>query len=150
MSEILLMDFADRMNEIMPEIIKEFARRQADELCKGKVTLQQFLVLGLLKKEQESKMKRLAQFMRVSEAAMTGIVERLVRDNYVVRVYETKDRRIIKIRLSQRGKELVKKINAQRRRMIIKIFGKISERERLDYLRILMHIRDILAKEKEA
>jgi hypothetical protein len=39
---------------------------------------------------------------------------------------------------------MVKKINAQKRQMIIEIFGKISQEEREDYLRILMRIRQIL------
>jgi DNA-binding MarR family transcriptional regulator len=145
-----LYEFADRMNEAMPVIIREFARRQVNELYKGKITLPQFLVLEYLYREGPSKMSRLADFMHVTTAAMTGIMDRLVRDGYCLRVYEPQDRRIINIRLTTRGQDLVKKIRQQRRNMVIKIFGKIAERDRLDYLRIIMQIKDILMKEKEA
>ncbi len=144
MCEISLLEFADKMNEVMPVVLREFARRQADELYKGKIPIQQFLILEFLHREGESKMTRLAQVMKVTTAAMTGIVERLVRDGYCLRLNEPNDRRIIKIELTQRGADLVKKISQQRRRMLIKIFGKISEPDRKDYLRILMQIRDIL------
>jgi DNA-binding MarR family transcriptional regulator len=137
------------MNEVMPGIIQGFARRQTDELYKGKITLPQFLILDFLSQQGESKMTALAHFMHVTTAAMTGIVDRLVGYGYVVRVYEPEDRRIIKIKLTPRGNELVRKINAQRRRMVIKIFGSISEADRQDYLRILMQIHNILIKEKE-
>lgn len=144
MKEVSLSEFADKMNELMPTVIKEFARRQANELYKGKITLPQFLVLAFLVREGESKMTLLARFMGVSTAAMTGIVDRLVRDNYALRQSQAGDRRIIKIKLTSRGAQLVSKINAQRKQMILNIFGKISERDRQDYLRILMRVKDVL------
>jgi 5'-methylthioadenosine phosphorylase len=134
------------MNEVMPTIIKEFARRQINELYKGKITLPQFLVLEFLYRKGESKMTDLAHFMGVSTAAMTGIGDRLVRDGYIKRAYDPNDRRIVRVKLIARGSDLVEKINEQRRQMVIKIFGKISENDRNDYLRILMQIKNILTK----
>ena len=136
------------MNEIMPVISKEFARRQVSELYRGKITLPQCLILEFLQREGETKMTALADFMNVTTAAITGIVERLVRDRYVYRVSDPSDRRIIKVKLTSRGLDLVKKVNQQRREIVISIFGKISPQERQDYLKILLRIRDILIKEK--
>jgi DNA-binding MarR family transcriptional regulator len=150
MSKLTLLEFADKMNEVMPVMLREFARRQANELYKGKITLPQLLILDFLHLHGESKMTPLAQFMNVSTAAMTGIVERLVRDGYVTRVFDFTDRRIIKVKLTSRGVDLVKKINGQRRDMVIKIFGRISEKDRQEYLRILVQIRDIVIQEKPA
>lgn len=150
MAQDSLLEFADKMNEVMPGVIQGFARRQANELYKGKITLPQFLILDFLSQRVESKMTDMARFMHVTTAAMTGIVERLFGHGYVTRVYDPEDRRIIKIKLTHRGNELVKKINTQRRSMIIKIFGSISEGDRKDYLRILMQIKEILTKESSA
>lgn len=144
-----LSDFADKLNKIMPVIMKEFVRRDTNELYKDKITLPQFLVLGFLNEKAEARMTDLAQFMKVTTAAMTGIVDRLVRDGYVSRLYDPQDRRIIRIKITSKGSELVKRINHQRRRMVIDIFGKISEAERQDYLRILTRIHDILTKEQQ-
>ncbi len=143
-----LLDFADKINEIMPMIIKEFARRQANELYKGKITLPQMLILDFLNKNGESKMTDIARFIGVTTAAMTGIIDRLEKYNYVLRAMDLNDRRIIKVKLTLRGVSLVNKVNQQRRQMIINIFGKISDSERQDYLKILMHIRDILVSER--
>ncbi|MBU1727227.1 MAG: MarR family transcriptional regulator [Candidatus Omnitrophica bacterium] len=148
MSGMTLNEFADKISEVMPVIMKEFARRQENELYKGKITLPQFLILEFLYKDGEIKMTQLAQFMHVSTAAMTGIVDRLVRDHYVARALDSADRRIIKVKLTAKGLELVKRIDTQRRSMIIRIFGKISGIDREDYLRILKHIKDILVNEK--
>ena len=93
-------------------------------------------------------MTDLARFMTVSAAAMTGIMDRLVRDGYAARGYDTKDRRIIKAKLTLRGNDLVKRVGDQRKEMITNIFGKVSETDREDYLRILLKIKEILTEEK--
>ncbi|MCM8762778.1 MAG: MarR family transcriptional regulator [Candidatus Omnitrophica bacterium] len=149
MQHISLSEFADKINEIMPVIAKEFIRQQTNELFKGKITLPQFFILEFLYQRNDARMSDLAKFMRVTTAAMTGIVDRLVRDNYAIRVYDPKDRRIIKIKLTDKGNTLVKKINEQRRKMVIDTFAKVSEFDRQQYLRILLKIKDILTKEKE-
>jgi len=139
--------FADRLNAVLPVIIKEFSRRQTNELYRGHISLAQFLILEFLQREGESRMSALARAMHVTTAAMTGFIERLVRDGYALRQSDPDDRRVIRIRLTPKGAGLVHKINHQRRTMVIKIFGKISERERQDYLKILTHIKEILAEE---
>lgn len=142
-----LIEFADKLDQIMPAIMREYARRQTDELSKGKITVPQFIILDHLNKSGESKMTDLAHFMKVTTAAMTGFIDRLVKCNFVTRVFNPDDRRIVKIRILPKGKDLVKRINEQRRQMTIKIFGKISQTERSDYLKILVRIHEILSKE---
>ena len=149
MTQISLSEFADKMSEVIPLISKDFLRQQSSEFYKVKVTLPQIIILNFLHTQGETKMSDMARTMEVTTAAMTGIVDRLVRESYVTRVYDPSDRRIIKTRLTSKGKILVERINQQRQQMIIKIFGKISAVERQDYLTILMHIRDILVREEE-
>ena len=150
MSQDSLLEFARMMNEVIPAIAQGFARRQAVKFYKCKLTLSQILILDFLNRQGKTRMTDIANFMRVTTAAMTGIVERLVRDGYALRVYNPEDRRIIKVKLTSRGSALIKQINEQRRKMLIKVFGRISEADRQHYLRILMQIKDILVKENAA
>ena len=138
-------EFADRINDIMPVMIKEFAKRQVNELSKGKITLPQVLILGFLEKSGEAKMTDLAHFMSVSTAAMTGMIDRIVKYGYASRGSEPKDRRVVNIKITAKGSDIIKKINSQRRQMIIDIFGRVSEIDRADYLRVLSKIEDALS-----
>lgn len=140
-------DFADQMNEVMPVILKRFVRMQAEELNKGQITPPQILILEFLNRKGPSKMTDIARFMGTSTAASTGIVNRLVKSGYVIRSFDEKDRRIVKIKIVAKGLDLAKKISFNRRNMLINIFGRISEQDRFDYLRILKKIRDNLIKE---
>lgn len=146
MARLTLAEFADKLNQIMPAVIKEFARRQTNELYKGKITLPQFLILDLLAKKNGSKMTDIARFMGITTAAATGIVDRMVRAGYATRDYDQNDRRIIRMKSTPHGNGLVKKVSQERHKMIINIFGKISQDEREKYLEILTHIYGILTQ----
>ena len=147
MSHITIDEFADRIHEIMPVLTRTFTRQHAGEFFKSKITLPQLFVLEFLYKEGDSGMTKLAHFLNVATPTITGIVDRLVRAGYLKRLYLKDDRRIINVTLTESGSQLVKKIHKQRRDMTIKVFGKISEADRRDYLRILTKIKDVLTKE---
>jgi len=149
MTGISITAFADKMDQIMPEIMKGFIHRLHSDVFKGKVTLPQLLVLELLNRQGVAKMTDLAKYMKVTTAASTGIVQRLVLLGYVQREFDQKDRRIINIRLSAKGSQLLKQLTQQRRQLIIKTFGQISEDDRGEYLRILMQVKEVLNKEKD-
>lgn len=149
MFQLSLPEFADKIGEIFPVVIKHFLKRQTNELCRGKITMPQFIILNFLGKEGESRMTDLARFMNVTTAAMTGLVDRLVRYSYVARIFDPADRRIIKIKITNKGSLLVKNVNQQKRQMIIDIFGRLSQQERQDYLRIITRVRDVLTSEQE-
>lgn len=145
---ISLSDFADKINEIMPTIIKEFSRQHSNELFKGKITLPQFLILHFLHKNGESCMTDLARFMGVTTAAMTGMIDRLVKYGYVGRDFNPNDRRVINIKPTTRGSLVAKKISRQRKKSIVGIFCRISNEDRENYLRILTQIEQILIGKK--
>lgn len=147
MSGMTLLECAKKINEVLPLVIKGLSQQQMNEFYKDKITMPQFLVLNFLNLQGDSRMTDMARFMQVSTAAMTGIIERLVRYGWALRVFDARDRRIIKVKLTVKGANLVRRLNQHRRQMIIKIFGKISEGERQAYLRILTKIKDILADE---
>jgi DNA-binding MarR family transcriptional regulator len=150
MPEASLSQFADRINEIMLVFMKEFARRQASQFLKVKITLPQLFVLGILKKENELRMTDLAKFIGVTTAAMTGIVDRLIKYGYLKRQAGVEDRRIIKVSLTAKGAALVTKVNEQRKQMIMNTFGRLSSGDRQNYLDIILKIQDILLRQNNS
>ncbi|MCX6340419.1 MAG: MarR family transcriptional regulator [Candidatus Aureabacteria bacterium] len=142
-------EFTDEVNEIIPCLIRIFGRTQAKQLCRGKITFPQFFILDYLSKTGESTMTGLATFMSVTTPAMTGMVTRLVDSGYCQRAYDAGDRRIIRMRLTPRGHGIVRKVNAERRRMIVDVFGGLSARERARYVRLLRHVHRTVAVEKK-
>lgn len=137
-------EFADSVLEIMPAIMKEFLKSQAGGFHKMKITLPQFAIMEMLEREKEAKMTDLAKAMGVTTSAMTGVVDRLVRDGYARRSHDLEDRRIIHIKLTPKGTRTVHTAIDDRKKATIKMFGMISQEEREKYLSILRHIKEQL------
>ena len=148
MDGLTLPEFADKVTEIMSVISREFYKQGPDGFYKMKITLAQLAVLEILARESAVRMTDLARFVNVTTAAMTGVVERLVRDGYAVRKSDDGDRRIIKVRPTAKGGRIVKEIAERRKKMFGKIYGVISQAEREEYLRILTLVRDRLIEQK--
>ncbi len=144
MPQISLSEFADRLGELIPIIARESMKHGASEFYKVKITMPQLHMLCFLKRYGQSRMTDIAKYMTVSTAAITGIVDRLLRDGYVARSNDPKDRRIVKVSLTLKGSRLVEKIEAQWRHFIMNMFGKSTGKEREDYLKILLHIKEHL------
>jgi len=146
MSNPSLSEFADRIGELMPVIMKEFMKHQGNEFHKLKITMPQFFVLEFLHRSGECRMGDIAKFINVTTAAITGIVDRLVRDGYVLRAGDLKDRRIVKIRLTVKGAKVVRDMIERRKQVSVKMFGMISQKERAQYLNILTRIKEKIQK----
>ena len=144
MAKISIAEFTNKLSEIMPVITREFIKHQTPELERLNVTMPQFVVMDIVHRNGESNMTDLAHSISVTTAAMTGIVDRLVKNKYVSRSSDAKDRRIIRIYLTEKGVKVFKKTLCLRKQIFTKIYGILSEREREEYINILMHIRDYL------
>lgn len=141
MANMSMAEFADRVMEDMSVIWRELLKQQIYEFYKVKLTLPQLTVLELVYKTGELNMSDMARSLNVTTAAMTGIVDRLVREGYVARMEVPDDRRVIKIKLTPKGEKTVKEVIMHKRHMIIKMFSAISDLERDNYLKILTRIR---------
>jgi len=146
MSSLTITEFADRVNENMAAIWREYLKQQTGEFYKVKVTLPQLAILELLYKSGELTMSDMARSMNVTTAAMTGIIDRLVREGYVDRTHVPNDRRVIEVKLTQKGGKIIKYVIDHKRNMTTRVFSALSNAERENYLSILTRIREGLGK----
>lgn len=137
MSDNPLTHFANEVSRLMPDILREFLKRQSKEVIRGNISLPQMLILDILKDKASMRMGDLAKYLSVTLPATTGIVDKLVRNGLVLRTSMPADRRIVNINITPHGKRAVEKYNQARRKTIIEIFGNLSAFDRNKYLEIL-------------
>jgi DNA-binding MarR family transcriptional regulator len=142
--DILLAGFIDQLNLLMPEIIRGFGRNHFGDMLKTEISMPQVLAMEYLLKNTSVKMTDIARILGISTAAATGIVDRMVKKGYLRRKFDVDDRRIIRVELTSKGEEMIAKISSQRRKMFTKVFSRVSQEDRKNYLRILNKVRDIL------
>jgi len=138
--------FGRQMVELLPKLIRGFARYESNYLSRGKITLPQLWVLEYLSRKKGCPMNELAQFLSVSRPATTGLVDRLIAQGLVHREGDRQDRRVVRVEISAKGRRIVSHIWEQKRRMIVNVFGQISPVDRAQYLAILERVVKILAQ----
>ena len=140
--------FVRKLMDVFPEVMRGIIRRQTDALSRGKITAPQYLVLDLLFCSAPAKTTSLAEEMGVSLPAMSGLVDRLYKMKLVRRSNCQADRRIIWIDITAKGREIVQSVRSQREKALSNVFGKLSQADREEYLRIITKMREILNSQK--
>lgn len=129
--------FADRMMELYPRWVRGMARFESNYLSKGVITLSQVWALHYLSRHKECPMSELAGSMKLGLSSVTGMVDRLVKQNLAERRRTENDRRVVFVDISAMGRKVLKQILSQRRKLIVRLFGSLTIRERASYVNIL-------------
>ena len=133
-------EFANKVIELFPQIIRGFKQYENNYLTRGEITLPQFWALGYLDCNGRIKMHDLAKHLKISPSATTGLIDRLIAQGLVVRKDDPHDRRIVWIELAVKGRKIIENISKQKTEALIKVFGKISPKDREHYLNILEQV----------
>jgi len=136
--------FVGEMMGILPSLIRGTLRQHADAITSGHITVPQFLVLEAVENRGPLKMSVLAEELRVSMPAATGLVDRLHALRVVERQYDPDDRRLILIAITPKGRRMVRTLRSKRARMIGSIFGRLTSQERADYIKILKRVQHVV------
>jgi DNA-binding MarR family transcriptional regulator len=119
-------------------------KRLAQTLAAHGLTFSQFLVMASIWERQEGcPMSDLAGQMLQSSATMTGIVDRLVRLQLVRRQSVPADRRVIVVGLTERGRDLIVRVRAEKRADLDRILGLMPAGEGSLFMRLLHNYLDV-------
>jgi len=92
-------------------------------------TLPRFDFLAALDRNGELSLGEISRLLMVSNGNVTGIVDRLVSDGFVVRSQRNGDRRTSFVRLTTAGRAAFAEMSAAHEGWIDRLFGAVSERE---------------------
>jgi DNA-binding MarR family transcriptional regulator len=81
----------------------------------GEVTLSQFRTLVLLTGEGQQRASDIADQLRVNPSTCTRMLDRLIRKGLVRRLRSATDRRVVLLRLTPAGRDLVDRVMTRRR-----------------------------------
>ena len=138
--------FAEQMSQVLPKVVRWFHLNSANALTKSRLNPAQFFVLDIIYELGEQKMSQLAKHLSVSLPAVTRIVDKLYAEKMVERIPSQKDRRVIRISIAAKGEKIVTKFREQRKLAFKDIFGKLCQKDRQDYSRIMLKLSAMTAK----
>jgi DNA-binding MarR family transcriptional regulator len=117
------------------------SRRLTKELAKrAQLTGPQLTVVKILETLGDLSLSELSDRIRAQNSTVTGIIDRMEREGLVVRARSTEDRRVVHIRLTEKGKELAREIPVEPMEIFRSALESLSAQETREFLRILTKI----------
>ena len=114
-------------------ITKELARR-------AELTGPQLTVVKMLETVGDLSLSDLSDRIRAQNSTVTGIIDRMEREGLVLRERSTEDRRVVHIRLTEKGARIARDIPVEPMEVFRGALGSLTGAETRELLRILTKI----------
>ncbi len=97
----------------------------------------QLTVIKLLETFGDLSLSNLSERIRAQNSTVTGIIDRMEREGLVSRERSASDRRVVYIRLTDKGRRLAQKIEVEPMQVFTKALVELSAADLKDFVRIL-------------
>jgi MarR family 2-MHQ and catechol resistance regulon transcriptional repressor len=137
-------DTIDRLQKAFKIFIRSHQFRDRNEMIPFGVTVSQCYAIDALGDYGSLTMSELAENMYLTTATMTGIVDELIKKELAERKFDENDRRVIRVELTLKGKEVYSRI----REKVIERYRGILEKLKLsdkEVERIISVIEELTA-----
>jgi DNA-binding MarR family transcriptional regulator len=91
-------------------------------------------------------MTELAQHLRISKQQLTPLIRKLEEKDYVVKMQDSTDRRVVILMLTEKGKDIVKKRWEEIYHLFCDKLGKLSEDDLIDLDYVITKMIRIMGK----
>jgi DNA-binding MarR family transcriptional regulator len=134
---------------IMPEHVAEFRKKMQSIKNSSEDHAFVFRILMLVSQNAEPlTMSELSSELNVPMSTATRIVDGLVQGEMVERVPDPNDRRVVRVQMSQKGRELYELGMAYNKQRIAKLLKSFTAEEQDQLLKLMNKLFDALLNEK--
>jgi DNA-binding MarR family transcriptional regulator len=110
----------------------------------------QLSVLKLLESFQDLSLSSLSERIRAQNSTVTGIIDRMEREGLVCRERSKTDRRVVYIKLTDKGEKLARQIRVEPLEIFRSALTSLTASDQRDLLRILMKLQKRVVARVEA
>jgi len=135
-----------RLFSEVTRIIKAGMRKSYEDVG---ITLPQSLVIGTLMNIGEMKITELSRELNLSNSTISGIVDRLEKQQLVVRKRSEKDRRMVYVQLTPKFKEVFQGIYKKAEEYFVDLLDSAGSEELVKVIEGLNVLKNTLIKQQE-
>ncbi|MFD0050886.1 MarR family winged helix-turn-helix transcriptional regulator [Actinomycetes bacterium NPDC127524] len=121
--------YYDRIQTGLQATIQKIQPEMLEALNNQGVTPTQWFVLFFIKNNGLCRISQLVDLMEVKPSAATFMIDRLEQGGFVFREHDTKDRRVVNIGLTEKGREKFEIILSERRAIVERWLSILSKQE---------------------
>ena len=139
-------NYVKEIDENLREINKILNRDLKREMIKLDLGLSHFYILTTLYREKVLSSGNLAKSLDVRNSTITSLVDRLVKLSLVKRRRDERDRRVVLVELTDKGKKLTEKLLTLRKERLKEIVKELPEEKVKEIYESIKRVKEILKK----
>jgi len=139
-------NYVEEIDENLREINKILNRDLKREMIKLDLGLSHFYILTTLYREKVLSSGNLAKSLDVKNSTITSLVDRLVKLLLVKRRRCERDRRVVLVELTDKGKKLTEKLLTLRKKRLKEIVKELPGEEVKEIYESIKRVKEILKK----
>jgi DNA-binding MarR family transcriptional regulator len=98
----------------------------SERLVRHGVSMPHLHLMSMLDRHGQLPMSRVAELLGVSDSNATGLVDRMEEHGFVERVRHPDDRRVVLVRVSDRGRQILADVEVLRDDLVVRILGRLD------------------------
>ncbi|MCD6168529.1 MAG: MarR family transcriptional regulator [Caldisericia bacterium] len=139
-------NYVKEIDENLREINKILNRDLKREMIRLDLGLSHFYILTTLYREKVLSSGNLAKSLDVRNSTITSLVDRLVKLSLVKRRRDERDRRVVLVELTDKGKKLTEKLLTLRKERLKEIVKELPEEKVKEIYESIKRVKEILKK----
>jgi DNA-binding MarR family transcriptional regulator len=98
----------------------------SERLVQHGVSMAHLHLMSMLERHGELTMSRVAELLGVSDSNATGFIDRMEEHGFVERVRHPEDRRVVLVRVSDSGRQILADVEVLRDDLVVRILGRLD------------------------
>jgi DNA-binding MarR family transcriptional regulator len=139
-----------RFAQLLSRVAREVTRRQASDICCGDLTLEQFQTLEAVQASERASIGSLSTDLGVDLSTMSRNLTVLERNAYLTRARSAEDGRIVRVRLTARGKRALHTLRCGERDVLRDVYQRLVPADRPRVLEALEALSTGLSRADQA
>ena len=136
------------LNRMGPELSKVFGTEDLEGVVDIDIKFAYIPILCQIRILRNPTMGELGDSSGFQLSSLTRITDKLVERGLVARETDASDRRVVRIRITDEGSQIVRKFEIARKKKVRSILMRLTLRERKDLIRVLQDIHKRISSEQ--
>jgi len=132
----------DKFLVLFPYIYKKLMR----DIPVSAISKQEFGLLHLINIHDCNTMSYYSKKIMISKPNLTVVADKLIQENLIERIYDPKDRRVIILKITEKGKNVLEEHKIKIKEVIVKKFDLLSDEEIKRLCELIDEMETILMK----
>lgn len=139
-------EWVERLETAMYATVRRLGNELAEQLGEA-LTPTQLYLLKHFESQEKSTISEIALLMGVKPSAVTGIVDRMHNNGLVDRFRDERDRRVVYVSLTKRGKEILEDARKKRNAIMKKYVSDLDPHVLESMMRGFEQLQEIMSKD---